>query len=41
MIYINDKLRINRIDENNLQLEVYRKGVNPKTRTEVWNWKWV
>lgn len=40
MIYINDKLRISKFDENNLQIEEYRKGINPKTKEEVWNWKW-
>ena len=40
MIYINEKLRINKIDDKNLQLEEYRKGVNPKTKEEVWSWKW-
>ena len=40
MIYINDKLRISKLDERNLQLEEYRKGVNPKTKEEVWSWKW-
>jgi hypothetical protein len=40
MIYINEKLRISNFDERNLQLEEYRKGVNPKTKEEVWSWKW-
>ena len=40
MIQINDKIRIIRLDEKNLQLEEYRKGVNPKTKAEVWSWKW-
>ena len=40
MIYINEKLRISKFDEHNLQLEEYRKGVNPFTKEEVWNWKW-
>ena len=40
MIYINEKLRISKFDEHNLQLEEYRKGVNPKTKEEVWSWKW-
>lgn len=40
MIYINEKLRISKFDEHNLKLEEYRKGVNPKTKEEVWSWKW-
>ena len=40
MIYINEKLRISKFDENNLQIEEYRKGINPKTKEEVWKWKW-
>ena len=40
MIYINEKLRISKFDENNLQIEEYRRGINPKTKQEVWNWKW-
>lgn len=40
MIYINEKLRIAKLDEHNLQIEEYRKGVNPKTKEEVWSWKW-
>lgn len=40
MIYINEKLRISKLDEYNLQLEEYRKGINPKTKEEVWSWKW-
>lgn len=39
MIYINDKLRISKLDERNLELQEYRKGVNPKTKEEVWSWK--
>lgn len=39
MIYINERLRISRLDEYNLQLEEYRKGINPKTKEEVWSWK--
>lgn len=40
MIYINEKLRISKLDERNLELQKYRKGVNPKTKEEVWSWKW-
>lgn len=40
MIYINEKLRISKLDERNLELQEYRKGVNPKTKEEVWSWKW-
>lgn len=40
MIYINEKLRISKLDDRNLQLEEHRNGVNPKTKEEVWSWKW-
>jgi hypothetical protein len=40
MIYINEKLRIRKLDGLNLQLEEYRKGVNPFTKKEVGSWKW-
>lgn len=40
MIYINEKLRISKLDERNLQIEEYRKGINPKTKQESWSWKW-
>ncbi len=40
MIYINEKLRISKCDNLNLQIEEYRKGINPKTKEEVWSWKW-
>ena len=40
MIYINEKLRISKLDERNLELQEYRKCVNPKTKEEVWSWKW-
>ena len=41
MIYINEKLRIRKTDDYNLQLEEYRKGINPKTKEETYSWKWV
>lgn len=40
MIYINEKLRIAKLDERNLQLEEYRLCVDTKTKTESWKWKW-
>lgn len=40
MIYINEKLRISKCDNLNLQIEEYRKGINPKTKEESWSWKW-
>lgn len=40
MIYINEKLRIRKLDEYNLQLEEYRKVVNPRTKEESFAWKW-
>lgn len=40
MIYINEKLRIKKLDDRNLELEEYRKVVNPKTKEEVLSWKW-
>ena len=39
MIYINDNLRIKKLDDRNLELQEYRKGVNPKTKEEVWSWR--
>lgn len=41
MIQINDKVRIIKLDERNLQVEEYRKCVDPKTKQESWKWKWV
>ena len=40
MIYINEKLRIKKLDERNLQLEEYRLIINPKTKEEIFAWKW-
>ena len=41
MIYINKELRINKIDDRNLQIEQYRKCIDPKTKQETYKWKWV
>ena len=40
MIYINNTLRITKIDEKCLQLEQYRKCVDNKTKVETYKWKW-
>lgn len=40
MIYINETLRIKKLDDKNLELEEYRKVVNPKTKEESFAWKW-
>lgn len=40
MIYINDKLRISKIDENCLQLEVFREVVSKKTKQSSFKWQW-
>ena len=41
MIQINDKIRIIRLDEKNLQLEEYRKVINKKTKEERFEWCWL
>ena len=38
MIQINDKIRIVRLDENNLQIEEYRKIINSKTKEPRYDW---
>ena len=38
MIQITDKIRITRLDEKNLQVEEYRKKVDPKNKTERYAW---
>ena len=38
MIQINDKIRIVRFDKLNLELQEYRKKVDPKTKTERYDW---
>ena len=38
MIQITDKIRITRLDEKNLQVEEYRKKVDPKNKTERYDW---
>lgn len=40
MIYINEKLRIKKLDERCLQIEEYRAVVNAKTKEESFAWKW-
>ena len=39
MIYLNDKLRIRKFDEQCLELEVYRKSKSKKTGEESMQWK--
>ena len=39
MIYINDNLRIRKLDEQCLELEVYRKAKSKKTGEETTQWK--
>ena len=38
MIQINDKIRIVRFDKLNLELQEYRKKVDPKTKSERYDW---
>ena len=38
MIQINEKIRITRVDKLNLELQEYRKKVDPKTKTERYDW---
>ena len=38
MIQINNKIRIARFDKLNLELQEYRKKVDPKTKTERYDW---
>lgn len=38
MIQINDKIRIVRFDKLNLELQEYRKKVDPKTKNERCDW---
>lgn len=38
MIQITDKIRITRLDKVNLELQEYRKKVDPKTKTERYAW---
>jgi hypothetical protein len=38
MIQINDKIRIVRLDKLNLELQEYRKKVDPKTKNERYDW---
>ena len=38
MIQINDKIRIIRLDKVSLELQEYRKKVDPKTKTERYDW---
>ena len=38
MIQINDKVRIVRFDKLNLELQEYRKKVDPKTKNERYDW---
>lgn len=40
MIYINDYLRISKIDENCLQLEIYRNVTSKKTKCISKKWQW-
>ena len=38
MIQITDKIRITRLDKVNLELQEYRKIIDPKTKTERYDW---
>jgi hypothetical protein len=38
MIQINDKIRIVRFDKLNLELQEYRKKVDPKTKNQRYDW---
>lgn len=38
MIQLNDKIRIVRLDSNNVQIEEYRKVIHPSTKEERYNW---
>ena len=38
MIQINDKIRIVRFDKLNLELQEYRKKIDPKTKNERYDW---
>lgn len=38
MIYITDDIRISRVDDLNLQVEVLTKGVSKKTKEEIDVW---
>lgn len=40
MIYINDKVRISRIDDKNLQLEALEDVVSKKDKTVSQQWQW-
>lgn len=40
MIQINEKIRIRKIDDLNLQVEEYRKVTDRITKRERWEWKW-
>ena len=41
MLQINEKIRIVKLDKLNLELQEYRKKVDPKTKTERYDWCWV
>ena len=41
MIQINEKLRIRKVDNMNLELEEYRCIVDKKTKAERYDWMWV
>lgn len=41
MIQINEKVRIAKHDALNLELQEYRKKVDPKTKNERWDWCWL
>ena len=40
MIQINDKIRITRLDNLNMQIEVLSDIINPKTKEKRKGWKW-
>ena len=41
MIQVNDKIRIAKRDNLNLELQEYRKKVDPKTKAERYDWCWL
>lgn len=40
MIYINNKLRISKVDDNCLQIEVNKETVSKKTKEKTMKWQW-
>lgn len=40
MIYVNDKLRISKVDDNCLQIEVLKETISKKTKEKTMKWQW-